>query len=422
MLKLLRILILLVLSFNLRAETKIESPSVDNLAFKQAIEKLQGNDVAISKNIGTLSDQVSASIDSNNRVVNESRVLIDQVNSLIQAQKAQRKDILDVMEKTKEIKESKADLTLSIASDVMAIKWNFLTAVIVALGSLLVTIMVLTRTLNNETKKQNNALALETEKQTTALDRNLEETRTLNKDQIDTQLEIARQQNLSFTEELEAKISISNDQLKTQLDSVKAQTKEAHLLKIDEFRQVWINTFREDISVLFKSFIALKDFHSVEKSFFITWDILKRAERRQRNVYDNLVEQANQETVLVDKVRAKLRINVNEDYIEALAYTSSAKEQFDQYKNEFRELNNLHATIIEQKTKIILMFNPDGTPDEKNIVQKLDYIYKLLILGDRTFMPQGNKEAIDQALIDLQPVVQNMLKTEWNRVKRVEPF
>ena len=422
MLKLLRILILLVLSFNLRAETKIESPPVDNLAFKQAIEKLQGNDVAISKSIGTLSNQVSASIDSNNRVVNESRVLIDQVNSLIQAQEAQRKDILDVMEKTKEIKESKADLTLSIASDVMAIKWNFLTAVIVALGSLIVTIIVLTWTLKNETKKQNNALALETEKQTTALDRNLEETRTLNKAQIDTQLEIARQQNLSFTEELEAKISISNDQLKTQLDSVKAQTKEAHLLKIDEFRQVWINTFREDISVLFKSFIALKDFHSVEKSFFITWDILKRAERRQRDVYDELVELANQETVLVDKVRAKLRINVNEDYIEALAYTSSAKEQFDQYKNEFRELNNLHATIIEQKTKIILMFNPDGTPDEKNIVQKLDYIYKLLILGNRTFMPMGNKEAIDQALIDLQPVVQNMLKTEWNRVKRVEPF
>lgn len=169
MLKLLRILILLVLSFNLRAETKIESPPVDNLAFKQAIEKLQGNDVAISKSIGTLSNQVSASIDSNNRVVNESRVLIDQVNSLIQAQEAQRKDILDVMEKTKEIKESKADLTLSIASDVMAIKWNFLTAVIVALGSLLVTIMVLTRTLNNETKKQNNALALETDKQNLAL-------------------------------------------------------------------------------------------------------------------------------------------------------------------------------------------------------------------------------------------------------------
>lgn len=216
--------------------------------------------------------------------------------------------------------------------------------------------------------------------------------------------------------------SISNDQLKTQLDSVKAQTKEAHLLKIDEFRQAWINTFREDISVLFKSFIALKDFHSVEEGFFIAWDILKRAERRQRNVYDELVKLANQETVLAEKVRAKLRINVNEDYIESLEYTSDAREQFDKYKNEFREFNNLHATIIEQKTKIILMFNPDGTPDEKNIVIKLDYIHNLLSLDDRTFMPQGNKEAIDKELKDLQPVVQGMLKTEWNRVKRVEPF
>mgnify|MGYP000468789007 CR=1 FL=1 len=205
----LRIFVLLVLSFNLSAETKTENPPVDNLAFKQAIEKLQGNDVALSKSIGDLSDQVSASIDSNNRVVNESRVLIDQVNSLIQVQEAQRKDILDVMDQTKEIKESKADLTLSIASDVMAIKWNFWTAVIVAFGSLFVTIIVLTWTLKNETKKQNAALAIETDKQTQALDRNLEETRALNKAQIDTQLEIARQQNSSFTEELEAKISIA---------------------------------------------------------------------------------------------------------------------------------------------------------------------------------------------------------------------
>ncbi|MCC5518612.1 hypothetical protein BCT65_016340 [Vibrio splendidus] len=378
--------------------------------------------MALSKSIGTLGNQVSASIDSNNRVINESRVLIDQVNSLILAQEVQRKDILDVMVQAKDIKESKADLTLSIASDVMAIKWNFWTAVIVALGSLLVTIIVLTWTLKNETKKQNAALAIETDKQTEALNRDLVETRALNNAQIDTQLEIARQQNSSFTEEIEAKISISNDQLKTQLDSVKAQTNEAHLLKIDEFRQAWINTFREDISVLFKSFIALKDFHSVEEGFFIAWDILKRAERRQRNVYDELVKLANQEAVLEEKVRAKLKINFDEGYLDSLEYTSSAKAQFEQYKNEFREFNSLHATIIEQKTKIILMFNPDGTPDEKNIVQKLNYIHNLLSLNDRTFMPQGNKEAIDKALIELQPVVQDMLKTEWNRVKRVEPF
>ncbi|PTO61973.1 hypothetical protein CWN96_18240 [Vibrio splendidus] len=61
----LRILILLVLSFNLSAETEIENYPVDNLAFKQAIEKLQGNDMALSKSIGTLGNQVSASIDSN---------------------------------------------------------------------------------------------------------------------------------------------------------------------------------------------------------------------------------------------------------------------------------------------------------------------------------------------------------------------
>ena len=134
-----------------------------------------------------------------------------------------------------------------------------------------------------------------------------------------------------------------------------------------------------------------------------------------------MLERASQETDLTKKVRAKLRINLDQGYIESLEYTSGAKEQFAQYKNEFREFNNLHATIIEQKTKIMLMFNPSGTPDEKHIVAKLDYIHQLLSLGERTFMPQGNKDAIVETLKDLQPVIQDMLKIEWNRVKRVKP-
>lgn len=409
--KLLRILILLVLSFSLNAEEIFTNPPLDKPIIENDVAKLQANYVVIRDDITALNHQMSVSIDSNLNLIEESNALIYEVKKLIQSQNVQRKNILNVMDSVKEIKDSKADLSLSIASDKMAIKWNFWSAVIIAIGSITVTILVLKLSLSSETKKQTRSLA-----------NNLAETKVLNENQIATQLEIARQQNERVSEDLEAKISMSNAQLKTQLDSVSEQTKEAHLLKIDEFRQAWINTFREDISVLLKSFITLKDFHSVEEGFFIAWDILKRAERRQRSVYDEFLNQAEQETEILDRVRTKLRINDDDDYIESLKYASSAKKKFEQYKNEFREFNKLHATIIEQKTKIMLMFNPNGTVGEKKVVAKLNYIHQLLSIGDRTFMPKGNKEAIDKAVIDLQPLVQDMLKIEWNRVRRVEPF
>lgn len=407
----LRILILLVLSFNLNAEKNINNPPLEKPTLEQDVAQLQAGYVALSKNIATLNSQVSASIGSNQNVVKESRVLIEEVNNLMKFQRAQRQKFLDVIDEAKKIKDSKADLSLSIASDKMAIEWNFWSAVIIAVGSISVTFLVLTWSLSNETKKQNRAL-----------ESNLVETKILNKAQIDTQLEIARQQNAGFAKELEAKISMSNAQLETQLKSVSEQTKEAHSLKIDEFRQLWINTFREDISVLIKSFVTLKDFHSVEEGFFISWDTLKRAERSQRAHYDELVEKAEKKTLKLTIIAAKLRINNNEDYIDSMKYVEEVKVQFNQYKNEYKEFNNLHAIIIEQKTKIMLMFNPNGTADEQNIVAKLDYIHQLLSIGERTFMPKGNKDKIDKAVIQLQPLVQYMLKTEWNRVRRVEPL
>lgn len=435
MLKLLRTLILLVLSFNLSAETNPNIHQADNL--EQAIEKLQANDIELGKSIATLNKQVSASIDSNNRVVNESRVLIQEVKKLMKVQEAQRKDILALMDKAKKIPEQEVDLSLSLTPDWWGISFNLASALILGLTSLFVTLYVtfkvLTRTLSNETEKQRLALVNETEKQGRALESNLKQTEAQNKGLIKVQLDIAKRQDERLSKDLIAKTSITKSELEAQTKISQAeleaqvklnyeQSKEAHSLKIDEFRQAWINTFREDISVLCKSFVTLKNFHSVEEGFFVAWDILKRAERRQRAVYDELVELANQEADLISKVRAKLRINDDEDYREALKHSSDMKENFAQYKNEFREFNNLHATIIEQKTKIMLMFSPNGTPDEKNVVKKLDRIHNFLSLGERTFMPKGDKDSIDVALTELQPLVQDMLKIEWNRVKRVKPF
>ena len=407
------ILILLVFSFNLNAEPISNSHPINKSTIEQDIAQLKIDYKALSENIDTLNHQVSLSIDSNNKVVKESRILIKAVNELMKVQSNQRQDFLDVMDGTKKIKESKADLSLSIASDEMAIFWNFGSALLIAIGaifaSLYVTFKVLTKSLASETDKHTESLAI-----------NLAETKLLNKAQIDTQLKIAKQQNEGFSDELKAKISMSKSQLETQFKSMSKQTKEAHSLKIDEFRQLWINTFREDISVLIRSFVTLKHFHSVEEGFFISWDLLKRAEKRQRKHYEELVEEAEKKTIKLAEIAAKLGIRNNEDYIDSMKDVSEAKAHFNQYKNEYIEFNSLHAIILEQKTKIMLMFNPNGTPDEKNIVAKLDYIHQKLSFGERTFMPRGNGLAIDDAIIALQPLVQDMLKIEWNRVRRVK--
>ncbi|WP_157466268.1 hypothetical protein [Colwellia sp. MT41] len=405
------ILILLVLSFNLNAEPSPNIHPVNKQTLEQDITQLKIDYKALSENIATLNNQVSASIDSNQTMVRESRILIEEVNKLMEVQSAQRQDFLDVMDKAKNIKDAKEDLSFSIASDEMAIYWNFGSALLIAIGSLFASLYVTFKVLTK-------SLASETNKHTQSLESNLAETKLLNKAQIDTQLNIARLQNDGFSKELEAKISISNAQLKTQLDSVSEQTKEAHALKIDEFRQLWINTFREDISVLIKSFVTLKHFHFIEESFFVSLDILKRAERSQRNLYGELLKEANSEKSLLKKVIAKSKIKNNDDYIISKMDVDDAKLQFKEYKNEYKEFNNLHAIIIEQKTKIMLMFNPNGTANEKKIVDKLNHIHQLLSTGERTFMPKGNIEAIDKAIIALQPLVQDMLKIEWNRVRR----
>jgi hypothetical protein len=426
MYKLLRLLLLLTLSFNLNAEEITPNLPLDKLSIEEKLDQLQTKFKGLNTRISHENDKISTSIDHNNNVVNETRNLIKEVNKLLLIQSEQRKDILKVIDKVKYIPEKNVDLSLSLEPDAWGIGFNFLSALIIALtslfASLYVTFRILTKTLANETDKQG-----------LALENNLKQTKLLNDGVITTQLEIAKLQDIRLAKDLIAQTEISKDdigaqakissaQLDAQMTLNTTQAKEAHSLKIDEFRQVWINTFREDISVLFKSFITLKDFHSVEDGFFIAWDILKRAEKIQREIYEELVELAAQKTDLISRVRAELRINEDKDYIESLKYTSYAKKQFEQYKNEFKEFNNLHATIIEQKTKLLLMFNPNRTPDENHIVNKLDNIHLLLSLGERTFMPHGNKVAIDNALIELQPVVQDMLKIEWNRVKRVKPL
>ena len=141
-------------------------------------------------------------------------------------------------------------------------------------------------------------------------------------------------------------------------------------------------------------------------------DDIQNAEKTLKFVAENIKEQNKKITY-----EKKLLPVVLDTDIEKLEESLSlATVTLRTLKLNKKEVNRL----LEQKTKIMLMFNPNGTPDEKNIVAKLDYIHQKLSFGERTFMPRGNGLAIDDAIIALQPLVQDMLKIEWNRVRRVK--
>ncbi len=402
--KLLRILILFVLSFNLSAKTNESKSQIDVNPIEQAIVKLRSNDLELSKSIATLNNHVSSSIHSNSIVVKESRELIEQVEKLLQVQETQRKNILDVMEEAKEIKESKSDLSLSIESDDYAIWMNFGAAILIAFGSIYITYNVLTKTLANETEKQRIALG-----------DNLSKTKDLNKIQIDAQLEIANQQNSALKDDLAGKISISNKQLETQLATVSEHTKEAHLLKIDEFRQLWIITFREDISALIKSLITLKNFYITEKGFMNALSKVSMLDLKIETISKKIMKEQTQSN-LIEKINKLLS---SPEYMEAFRVSNLAKEEFDLFKDQFKYYNLLRATIIEQKTKIILMFSPKGTENENFILNTIEKIDSLLTVDKQIIFEFEDDKEIDIKINELQLSVQKMLKIEWNRVRRI---
>lgn len=429
MLKLLRILILLAISFNLGAETTPKNFQVDTIPVEQTIGKLRSNYENLNQDIASLKNQVSASLDSNNNVVKESRALFDQVNKLIQVQKAQRKDILDVMEQAKEIKESKADLSLSIASDKLAIFWNVIAAILIAFGSVYITFKVLTKTLANETDKQVSALEnslLKTKqlnqaqiaaqieianRQNSVIKDDLAAKIKISNEQLKVQIDIAKTQNERFSEELQAKMVISNKQLNTQLKSVSEHTKEAHLLKLDEFRQIWINTFREDVSILFKYFIEIKGFYLFEPDFLISLHIYESDIKEYNNSMKDLV-------ISLDEASENERGTIQGQLNDTADKLRQRKTIFEEHADKRKEFNLLQTEMFKQKTKILLMFNPNGTKLEMKIVKKIEYIDLLLSLKSYNLEQAKNMIKVDVALGELQSLVKVMFKTEWNRIRR----
>ncbi|QFI37170.1 hypothetical protein FR932_04665 [Moritella marina ATCC 15381] len=380
----LRILVLFLVSFNLLAST-IEQE------YPQEIKQLKIEINETNSTLKILNNRITSSLDSNKEVVNQSRDLIKAVNESLRVKTVQNNQILDAFEKAKDMTAQEVDLSLSLEPDEYGIWMNFASALLIAIGSIAVTFLILKRTLAKETDVQLKGFEL-----------NLQEETKLSNSQISTQLAVATEQN-----------------------------KANHLLKMAEFRQAWINTFRDYISVYIKTVITLIDFHTVESSLFSSWDNLKRAERaRDRFLLEKSVEakQIREEEYkaepvtnrqkLTNSVRDKLLIQASSEYQDFVENTANAKNGFERYKTELRDFKDLQSSITQQKTRIILMYGPDRTKIEDLIIERLNNIEEYLMFNsDRTFLPQGNVNKVHEYINELQHLVQIMLKIEWTKIK-----
>jgi len=370
---LLRIIALFFISFPILAAQ--DTNSVEN-----KVKHLNRDVAAINKAFKGLEHRVERSISNNEQLILESRDMLKGINKSIKRQDSNQNDILNALAQAKVIKEREADLVLSVKPTYEEIGANFFAVILTAIGSIWVTFLILKKT-----------LAKETDIQIKSLQENLTAQTKLHKQQIDTQLQL----------------------------SIRQHEKD-HLLTVDEFRQKWINTFRQDISIFIGYIVAVVDFHSVEADFFDSWKRAKKAKEARINYFKEELNELNEERTPWNYLKKQNQIYSSECYKDFLADEHDAKESFDKYKDELKEFKKLHSLVTQQKLKTILMLNPNKHTKDNEISKTIDLLVNVITLHDRTYLQPGTVEQINLKLIELQSLVQHMLKGEWDRIQKRE--
>ncbi|CED59829.1 putative uncharacterized phage protein [Moritella viscosa] len=379
----LRILALFFVSFSLIAAPEATVNGIENNI------KTLNKDVAAVKNaLESLGERVNSSINNNDKLILQSHEILKGINKSIKRQHERQEEILNSLAQAKKINEQDVDLSLSLKSDHPAI-WGNVFSVI---ASALITLMILKFTLAKETKTQIKSLQENLIAQTKLNNKQIGSQVILNQQQIDTQL----------------KLSIT-------------QYQQAHLLTIDEFRQKWINTFREEISIFIGSIIAVKDFHQIENGFFHYWQRTKKAEKLRIDYYEIKAKKIKQSEHGLFVATKQLEIKKSDDYKDLLKHEREAKQEFEKYKDEYKEFKTLHVNVLQQKTKLLLMLNPNKNTEDEKITELIALLVSYITLGDRTNLPEKNIDEIDIKLKRLQGLVKNMLKGEWDRIQRKQP-
>lgn len=210
----------------------------------------------------------------------------------------------------------------------------------------------------------------------------------------------------------------NDDSLKSQIQLAKNEHEERHKVVIDEFRQKWINTFRDEASSYVRVATQLLHFYEIEKDILVIVKSLKSAERQCANFRAEFREENS------GLSRILLESN-NDEYKKLKMHERQVREDFDSVKPTYAKLKKLESELIEKKVKISFMLNPDKDANslndkalDNNILELIIFINDAFISESRVYQALTNEPLIKTKLEKFQCIVPLMLKAEWDRVQR----
>lgn len=209
-----------------------------------------------------------------------------------------------------------------------------------------------------------------------------------------------------------------NSSLESHIQLAKNEQQERHKVVIDEFRQKWINTFRDEASSYVRVAIQLLYFYKIEIEMLGIVKRLKSAERRRADFRSKFSE----ENIGLPLILSEKN---NLDYRELMINERQAREDFDSVKSTYAELKKLESELIEKTVKIRFMLNPDKDANSLNdkafdnkLLGLVTFINDAFISEERVYQALTNESSIKEKLEEFQRIVPLMLKAEWDRVQR----
>jgi hypothetical protein len=185
-----------------------------------------------------------------------------------------------------------------------------------------------------------------------------------------------------------------------------------HNRLIKEFRQKWVNDFRDTVSAYVDIASQIETFQKNNTSFYLSRHYLIEL----KNDFDEkLLEIEAQDLLIHAKIQAKLA--AQRDFKQ---YTCDEKTEYYQDKNtEYLKLIS-SAKILE--SKLLLLLKPDFREEDrldKNVFEAIDELKGIL------HSPQGRHGIIDYGALahyseKLLTATQYLLKTEWDRIKKLD--
>lgn len=185
-----------------------------------------------------------------------------------------------------------------------------------------------------------------------------------------------------------------------------------HNRLIKEFRQKWVNDFRDTVSAYVDIASQIETFQKNNISFYL----IRHSLIELKNDFDEkLLEIEAQELSIHDKVRAKLA--AQRDFEQ---HTSDEKTEHYQEINAEYLKKISSARILE--SKLLLLLKPDFRKEDKldeNVFEAINELKGVL------HNPQGRHGIVDYGALDLYSekllkATQYLLKTEWDRIKELD--